>query len=65
MNADAVAQHFYEQGKTDALKDSVAKAKNINTTARPSHGEAQTGGMKVRVLGDDSASFKFKIKNKK
>lgn len=64
MNADAVAQHFYEQGKADALKDSVAKAKNINTTARSSHGEAQTGGMKVRVLGDDSASFKFKIKNK-
>ena len=65
MNADAVANHFYEQGKADALKDSVAKAKNINTTARSSHGEAQTGGMKVRVLGDDSASFKFKIKNKK
>ena len=64
MNADAVAQHFYEQGKADALKDSVAKAKNINTTARSSHGEAQTGGMKFKVLGDDSASFKFKIKNK-
>ena len=65
MNADAVANHFYEQGKADALKDSVAKAKNINTTARSSHGEGQAGGMKVRVLGDDSASFKFKIKNKK
>jgi len=64
MNADAVANHFYEQGKADALKDSVAKAKNINTTARSSHGEAQTGGMKFKVLGDDSASFKFKIKNK-
>ena len=65
MNADAVANHFYEQGKADALKDSVAKAKNINTTARSSHGEGQTGGMKVRVLGDDTASFKFKIENKK
>ena len=30
MNAMLVAQHFYEQGKADALKDSVAKAKNIN-----------------------------------
>ena len=65
MNADAVANHFYEQGKADALKDSVAKAKNINTTARSSHGEAQTGGVKFKVLGDDTASFKFKIKNKK
>jgi len=65
MNADAVAQHFYEQGKADALKNSVAKAKNINTSARSSHGEPQEGGIKMRVLGDDSASFKFKIKNKK
>ena len=63
MNADAVAQHFYEQGRADALKDSVAKAKNINTSARSTQGEVP-GGMKVRVLGDDSASFKFKIKNK-
>ena len=65
MNPDAVANHFYEQGKADALKDSVAKAKNINTNPRSSYGSTQTGGMKVKVLGDDSASFKFKLKNKK
>jgi len=65
MNADAIAQHFYEQGKADAIKDGVAKAKNINVNSRQSHGEVDTGGIKVRVLGDDSKSFKFKIKNKK
>ena len=65
MNADAVAQHFYEQGKADAIKDTVAKAKNINTDARQSHGEPRSGGPKFKVLGDDTASFKFKIKNKK
>jgi len=65
MNADVVANHFYEQGKADAIKNSIAKAKNINTTARPSHGETQFGGTKVRVMDDDTASFKFKIKNKK
>jgi hypothetical protein len=27
MNADAIANHFYEQGKADALKDSVAPSK--------------------------------------
>ena len=27
MNADAVAKHFYEQGKADAMKDSIAKSK--------------------------------------
>ena len=65
MNSDAIANHFYEQGKADAMKDSVAKAKNINMTPRQSHGEVEAGGVKVRVLGDDTADFKFKIKNRK
>ena len=64
MNADAIAQHFYEQGKADAIKDTIANAKNVDTTARSAQGELP-GGMKVRVLGDDSNSFKFKIRNKK
>jgi hypothetical protein len=64
MNADAVAKHFYEQGKADAMKDSVAKAKNVNMNPRQSHGEIKTGGMKFKVLGDNSSDFKFKIKNK-
>ena len=64
MNADAVANHFYEQGKADALKDSVAKAKNVDMNPRQSHGEIQTGGLKFKVLGDNSSDFKFKIKNK-
>ena len=64
MNADAVANHFYEQGKADAIKDSVAKAKNVNMDPRQSHGEIEAGGIKVRVLGDDSNDFKFKIKQK-
>jgi len=65
MNSDAIAKHFYEQGKSDAIKDSVTKSKNINMNSRQSHGEVESGGMKVKVLGDDSASFKFKLKNKK
>ncbi len=65
MNADAVAKHFYEQGKADAIKDSVAKAKNVNMDPRQSHGKIEAGGIKVRVLGDNSNDFKFKIKNKK
>ena len=65
MNADAVAKHFYEQGKADAMKDSVAKAKNVDMNPRQSHGKIETGGMKVKVLGDNSSDFKFKIKNKK
>ena len=65
MNADAVAKHFYEQGRADAIKDRVAKDKNINMEPRKSHGEVNTGGIKYRVLGDSVDDFKFKIKKKK
>ena len=65
MNSDAIANHFYEQGKADALKQSVAKSKNISMDPRQQHsGEINAGGVKVRVLGDNSDDFKFKIKNK-
>ncbi|ASF00514.1 hypothetical protein [uncultured virus] len=65
MNADAVAKHFYEQGKADAMKDSVAKAKNVDMNPRQSHGKIDAGGIKVKVLGNDANDFKFKIKNNK
>jgi len=65
MNADAVAKHFYEQGKADAMKDSVAKAKNVDMNPRQSHGKIEAGGMKFKVLGSDSSDLKFKIKNNK
>ena len=65
MNADAIAKHFYEQGKADAMKSSVANSKNINMEPRQAHGEVNAGGIKVRVLGESSSDFKFKIKNKR
>ena len=64
MNSDAIANHFYEQGKADAMKDSVAKSKNVDMDPRQSHGTIEAGGIKVRVLGEDSNDFKFKIKQK-
>ena len=64
MNADAIAQHFYDQGKADALKESVAKSKNVSMEPRQTQGEYEAGGVKVKVLGQSSSDFKFKIKNK-
>ena len=67
MNADTIAKHFYEQGKADAIKESIAKDKNIDLNPRQTHGEINAGGMKVRVLGQSSADIKnrsFKIKKK-
>ena len=62
MNPDAIANHFYEQGKADAMKDSVAKSKNVSMEPRQSFGPNDTG-IKVRVLKDDtSPTFKFKVR---
>ena len=66
MNSDAIAKHFYEQGKADAIKDSIAKSKNIDMEPRQELTQnPDSGGIKVRALGDNTADFKFKIKNKK
>jgi len=65
MNADAIAQHFYEQGKTDALKQSVAKSKNISMEPRQGLGEVKVGGTKFKVLsGKNSNDFKVRFKKK-
>ena len=69
MNSDAIAKHFYEQGRADAIKGQVAKDKNINTNPRQTHGETNIGGVKYRVLGDSSNDLKtknrsFKIRKK-
>jgi hypothetical protein len=63
MNPDLVANHFYEQGKADAMKNSVAKAKNVDMDPRSTHQKAaNTSGFSVRPVGDSSDDFKFKIK---
>jgi len=67
MNADTIAKHFYEQGKADAIKETVAKDKNINLDPRKTHGETNVGGVKYRVLGESSSDMKnrsFKIRKK-
>ena len=64
-NSDSIAKHFYEQGKADALKESVAKSKNIDMTPRTEHGEVTTGGMKVRVVDDSNSSSKLRFKIRK
>ena len=64
MNPDAIAQHFYEQGKADAIKESVKSAKNINMDPRSAHQEIEVGGIKAKVIsGDDLSGIKLKLKN--
>jgi hypothetical protein len=61
-NADAVANHFYEQGKADAIKQLNADSKNINMDPRKA-GTVETGGIKIRAIsGDDSSKLKIKLR---
>jgi hypothetical protein len=66
QNADTIANHFYEQGKADAVKDMMAKSKNISNEPRTtSNGEVFINGMKVRAIsGVDSSKLKLRINKK-
>ena len=64
-NPDKIANHFYEQGKADAIKQMSAEAKNINMDPRKtSSGYVDAGGLKVKAIsGDNNSKLKFKLKN--
>ncbi len=64
MNADQIASHFYEQGKADAMKSSVEKAKNIDMSPRGTHEKvSMPGGLTVKSI-KSSGSSKFGIKKR-
>ena len=66
MNADQVAQHFYEQGKADAVKDSMSRTKNVNMNPRGVHEEVTaSNGWKIRAVDSGQSSSKLKVKFKK
>jgi len=66
MNADQVAQHFYEQGKADALRTSMAKAKNVDMDPRGVHEKVTTSnGWSVRAVDSGESSSKLKVKFRK
>ncbi len=64
-NPDTLANHFYEQGKADAIKQITAEAKNINMNPRKTaDGYVETSGVKVRAIsGDSNSKLKLKLKN--
>lgn len=62
-NGDAIAQHFYDQGRADAIKESTMRSKNIDMDPRQTHQEKPSNpdGFQVKALdvNDDS---KLKIR---
>jgi len=63
-NADTIAKHFYEQGKSDAVKEVMAKSKNTTTEARSTApSDVTIGGFQVRSInGVDSSKLRIKKK---
>ena len=64
MNADKIASHFYEQGKSDAIKEVVSTSKNPSTNEpRKAPGDVYINGLKVRAIsGTDSSQLKIKTR---
>ena len=54
-NADKIANHFYEQGRADAIKENIAKSKNIDMTPRVDNSAIPQSDNKVRVVQSDSS----------
>ena len=65
-NPDRVINHFYEQGRTDALRELNAKSKNISNEPRQTQsGEIFINGLKVKAItGADSTKLRIKTKPK-
>ncbi len=63
-NVDKIANHFYEQGKADAVKSVIDKSKNVSTEPRAtSDGNVFINGLKVRAIsGLDSSKLTIKKK---
>jgi len=67
MNADAIANHFYEQGKADAVKESMSRTKNVDMDPRRGHEKVTTqNGWTIRAVPSDATSTSsFRVKKRK
>ena len=64
MNADAIANHFYEQGKTDAMKSSVQRSKNIDMDPRGVHENVKTSSGTTFKSIQSTGPSKFGVKTR-
>ena len=64
QNIDRIVNHFYEQGKSDGIKNVVEGSKNPSTEARQASGDIFIGGLKVKAI-DGVDSSKLRIKRSK
>jgi hypothetical protein len=64
MNSDKIAQHFYEQGKADAVKEVIASSKNPSSIQpRQAPSDVFINGLKVKAIsGFDSSKLRIQTK---
>lgn len=64
MNSDKIAQHFYEQGKADAIKEVMTNSKNPGLAQpRQTSGEVFINGLRVKsISGLDSSKLRIQTK---
>ena len=65
MNPDVVASHFYEQGKADAMKQSIASTKNISMDPRKTQSSEPVQGTQYRSVSSDGQEIKWGFKKRK
>ena len=63
MNPDLIAKHFYEQGKADAVRDSMARTKNIDMSPRGTHEDTpKMAGFSIKSIdGVDASKLRVKF----
>ena len=61
-NADKIANHFYEQGRADAIREQAKLSKNIDMSPRADNTSVvNTSGQKIKVVsGNDSSKLRVK-----
>ena len=65
MNPDAIANHFYEQGKSDAMRQSIAATKNISMDPRKAQGAAPKSGTTYKSVDSDGSTVNWGFKKRK
>ena len=65
MNPDAIANHFYEQGKSDAMRQSIASTKNISMDPRKTQGAAPKSGTTYKSVDSDGSTVNWGFKKRK
>lgn len=64
MNADAMAKHFYELGKSEAIAEETKESKNINFSGHKSSESNPKKGFTMKAINPGQPGIKFNFRKK-